>query len=340
MDLGLIDARATDIASDARHLPEVVWVAPCGRFAAYPTEAAIVVLEILGGGFAEVRRVPLPAATALRHRAPGRQRAEGIQCGALGPGGAVIAIATHAQVLIASGDGWRGLSLSATLDELEAGDVDDEDARWLGEPDAIGFDRGGGLWLAATHVEGRERLTRIDARTAGIVATAELGDEGGFPDPVHVTLVPGARGVGVTIACGQDGAAAIDAGLVDEEIVVVPAVPFGDPPVHHLGWAADGARVVATWERVWRIAAEGTARLAEAAGARDLTGVLAGGTIALSTDAGGLVLIDAMSLAPCGQARVHGTILYAVHDGILSVGWGLDWGHLWLYRFASADAAG
>jgi len=336
LDLVLIDARGTDLASDARHLPEAIWVSPCGEFAAYPTETAIVILAITDGGLVEQRRVPLPPGCALRHLGRGfNQRAEGIQCGAIGPGGAMIALATHAQVLIETGGGWQALSLSASLDELEAGVVDDEDARWLGEPDAIGFDRAGGLWLAATYIEGLERLTRIDPAQVAIVATADLGEGGGYPDPVHVALVPGAHGVGVTIACGQDGSAVTDLLFVDGAIAVAPAVLFGAAPANHLGWALDGARVIATWERLIRVAADGPTRFADAPGGRDITGVVTGDTIALPGEAGTIALFDAATLARCGVASARGTILHAVRGGLLIAGWGLDWGQLWLYRLVA-----
>ncbi|MCE9578691.1 MAG: hypothetical protein K8W52_36540 [Deltaproteobacteria bacterium] len=335
LDLVLIDARGTDLASDARHLREAFWVSPCGELVAYPTETAIVILAITDAGFVEQRRVPLPPGCALRHLGRGfSQRAEGIQCGALGPGGAMIALATHAQVLIEAGGDWQALSLSASQGELEAGVIDDEDARWLGEPDAIGFDRAGGLWLAATHIEGLERLTRIDPAQAAIVATADLGEGGGYPDPVHVALVPGAHGVGVTIACGQDGCEVSDVMFVDGAIAVVPAVPFGAAPVNHLGWAPDGARVIATWERLIRVAADGPTRFADAPGGRDLAGVVTGDAIALPAEPGMVALFDAETLAPRGVASARGTILHAVRGGLLIAGWGLDWGQLWLYRVA------
>lgn len=330
-DATLVATVATDLAPDALHLTTPIWVSPCGGFVGYPSTDAIVILA--AADLTEVRRVAFPEDDMLRF-APrdGGEEPEGIQCGAVGPGGAIVAFVTHDRVAIGGdGAGWRDLSLLATEDELATGAVTDEDARWLGEPDGVAFDRGGRLWVAGTVAEGRARLTCLDAASAAIVATADLPDE--YPDPVYVTLLAAARGVGVSIACGQDGCAVSEVRGDGAAVTVVDAVRFDGAACNLLGWAPDGARVVAGFDFVQRIDADGEDVETNREAAGSPAGAVAGSIVLRRLDADRAALHDAATLAPLAEVAIVGSQLYPLADGVVTLGDGDGdaWGTLRRY---------
>jgi hypothetical protein len=331
-ELELVTTVATDLAADACHLTTPIWISACGRFVGYPADGAIVVLE--ADGLTEVRRVALPDGDVLRSQPRDQDESvEGIQCGAIGPGGTVVAFATDERIAI-GGDGadWRVLSILATEDELASGAVDDEDVRWLGAADGLAFDHAGGLWLAGTHIEGRERITRIDAATATIVASADLADS--YPDPVYVTVLPAPRGIGISIACGQDGCAVSEVRLDGDAITVLDAVRFEGPSNNLLGWAPDGTRIVARFDALERIAPDGPAAVATVEAAGTPAGAVVGPVVIRQTAASTATLHDATTLAPLATTTIAGAQLYPLADGLLTLGDGDGWGTFRRYRLA------
>lgn len=313
-----------------------LWVSPCGEFVALPVDGGVAVLGIDGDRLVERARFALPDGLAPPDEAPGYDERGGLLAGAVSTGGRAIAVASTSAITVVDATGARELSVLTTEEELASGAVDDEDARWLGDPDALAFDHGGALWTAGTHIDGIEKLTRIDAAAMTITGSVELES---YPEPAWLELAAAPDGgIAASVGCGQDGAAAHSVRWADGAATLVPAIRFSGAPARLVGWAPeDNARIVLGWSEILRVAPDRPDVLDRGHGG-DLVGAVVGRHVVVADppgEAGHLAVrvVRTADLAEVGAARLHGSFIWALAgDRLLSVGGEPGDRRAWLYQ--------